>query len=491
MCPCCNFEIDEDMADATKQHQKGLGHRKNYAAIHAHPIPLHTLPLPAFYPSNPLSFIRLAFVLLKEHWYTKPPSCETIHKGYYSTATRSVHVTDHDTARALWEQGFFGKGSLSRSEPEWLDREKRRLGLLDEDDNAKTAAEVTQQRRKARKEGKRERAKRETEELEERLKEEGKLTIIKAENKKSAINEGPRQHVEHTSYAGSNTSHAMSEGPPNTKRTIRLPSDVRPEDRLANQIHVDRALPRMRSGVVLQNQEHLQLAPEEALFLCYGLGVLQVHPKPLDNCKTNDYASKPDTVRDSGNPSKPLSTNQLLSLFRRTSKFPPTAIDQYPPPDDRFLVNYVVYHHFRSLGWVVRAGIKFGVDYLLYARGPAFHHAEFGAVVLPSYSHPHWQNKKALLAIGKDSRQEHIAWKERGEWWWLHAVNRVQNQVMKTLVLVYVEIPPPSAEREQKGSSTNADQAAREMISDVGELLRQYQVTEFIIRRWSPKRGRD
>lgn len=45
-------------------------------------------------------------------------------------------------------------------------------------------------------------------------------------------------------------------------------------------------------------------------------------------------------------------------------------------PDNPFIVNYVVYHHYRSLGWTVKSGVKFCVDYLLYKRGPAFDHAE-------------------------------------------------------------------------------------------------------------------
>lgn len=45
-------------------------------------------------------------------------------------------------------------------------------------------------------------------------------------------------------------------------------------------------------------------------------------------------------------------------------------------PDNPFLVNYAIYHHYRSLGWVVKGGIKFCVDYLLYKKGPVFHHAE-------------------------------------------------------------------------------------------------------------------
>ena len=45
-------------------------------------------------------------------------------------------------------------------------------------------------------------------------------------------------------------------------------------------------------------------------------------------------------------------------------------------PDNPFIVNYVAYHHYRSLGWTIKSGVKFCVDYLLYKRGPTFDHAE-------------------------------------------------------------------------------------------------------------------
>lgn len=44
--------------------------------------------------------------------------------------------------------------------------------------------------------------------------------------------------------------------------------------------------------------------------------------------------------------------------------------------DNPFLVNYAVYHYYRSLGWIVKSGIKFCVDLLLYKGGPVLHHAE-------------------------------------------------------------------------------------------------------------------
>jgi len=54
-----------------------------------------------------------------------------------------------------------------------------------------------------------------------------------------------------------------------------------------------------------------------------------------------------------------------------------SAVPMPPRVDNPFLVHYVAYHHFRSLGWVVRSGIKFCADMLLYKRGPVFTHAEF------------------------------------------------------------------------------------------------------------------
>lgn len=45
-------------------------------------------------------------------------------------------------------------------------------------------------------------------------------------------------------------------------------------------------------------------------------------------------------------------------------------------PDNPFLVSYAAYHHYRSLGWVVKTGIKFCCDWLLYKKGLVFSHAE-------------------------------------------------------------------------------------------------------------------
>lgn len=190
----------------------------------------------------------------------------------------------------------------------------------------------------------------------------------------------------------------------------------------------------------IENKEHLQLSAEEAFFLSYGIGALSI----LD----------PGTKL-------PIPREKLLGLFRSHSYFPPR---QELQPNDPFLVHYAVYHHFRSLGWVPRHGIKFGVDWMLYTRGPVFDHAEFGLIVMPAYSHSWW----------KDNGVE----APRKSWHWLHGVNRVLSHVLKSLVLVYVDVPPPQV--------FDAAMAA----GGISAALKEYKVREFMVRRWSSNRNR-
>lgn len=450
------------------QARKRPQNRKNFAVIHAHPVLVRTCPLPAFHPTNPLSFLQLAYVLVKEYLLTKSASHPNVYDAYYSPETRSIHVTDQSAARALWEQGFFGKGSLSRSEPEWLEREKRRLGVADEEGKTKTAAEVTQKRREDRKEEKRQRAKREAEDLEEKLKEEGKLKEVQVRIDSRVLNGCPTKQL-------------------NKELCNRSPK------KLDGYHDIDGTQATFKATTLLKNQEHFQLTSEEAFFLSYGLGVLHIYPRPIENVSLNGHDPKNKLDKCEDQLSGPLDTIQLLSLFRRTSTFPPVPGSQSLAPDDKFMVNYAVYHHFRSLGWVVRPGIKFAVDFLLYAKGPAFHHAEFAVIVLPTYSHPNWttDEKSEDDYVDSPTVKEHKVWKERGEWWWLHSVNRVQNQVMKTLILAYVDVPPVDTAFDPGKANLEYISNMNTAKEDIGKLLSHYKVSEFVIRRWSPKRARD
>lgn len=74
-----------------------------------------------------------------------------------------------------------------------------------------------------------------------------------------------------------------------------------------------------------------------------------------------------------------MSIQHLWNAFQALHVSPISATIPVHEPrfDNPFLVQYVVNHHYRSLGWIVKGGIKFCVDYLLYKRGPVFSHAEY------------------------------------------------------------------------------------------------------------------
>ncbi|OJD19203.1 tRNA-intron endonuclease [Emergomyces pasteurianus Ep9510] len=456
--------------------------RPNYKYLHRFPLPLHVHPLPPLIPHNPLSLISIALSYLT--YFISPPH-QHIYPAYFDLATSSVHVTDAKAIRALWEMGFFGKGSLSRSEPSWLDREKNRRGLTGD----ATSEEVTGKRRVERRERKLERARKEKEAIVEQLKAEAQsrysggdfqspdlekaLSTLETPVNGAAVVRPDEQPQEDKNpivtatdsfapkhdIANGNVESELSNG----IKTVRFSPVVEqkeynvaegalshlPEPSISP-THEPEHYP------VLKNEEHLQLSNEEAFFLVYGLGVLQV------------YNSHRTSV---------LSAASLLPLLRQHSYFPPREPATLAEPDDPFMLSYVVYHHFRSLGWVIRSGVKFGVDYLLYNRGPVFSHAEFAVCLLPAYSDPYW--------TATVERRQRVAKKESRTWWWLHCVNRVQAQVKKSLVLCYVEVPPPSPH----GQLTDADGERGEL--DIGALLKTYKVREMSIKRWVPNRSRD
>ncbi|KAK4224268.1 tRNA intron endonuclease [Podospora fimiseda] len=198
--------------------------------------------------------------------------------------------------------------------------------------------------------------------------------------------------------------------PPKRQKSVRFSPEVEPEE----------TTPAQPTEII--NREIFQLSREEAFFLQFSLGALK--------------------VVDRGG--VPIPTQRLLDLFRASSR---------------------VYHHFRSLGWVPRHGIKFGVDWLLYQRGPAFDHSEFGIVVMPAYTNKLWD--------------EHEHQTPKRSWSWLMGVNRVLSHVLKSLVLVYVDIPPPPV----------FDEAMKQ--GGIAAALKNYKVREVMVRRFSVNRNRE
>jgi tRNA-splicing endonuclease subunit Sen2 len=199
----------------------------------------------------------------------------------------------------------------------------------------------------------------------------------------------------------------------------------------------------------IPNLEHLQLSLQEAFFLVWALDCLTIlHPE--------------------SNTSFTLA--ELWNTFQNAYIPSPVPQPNTPLPprfDNPFLVSYIAYHHYRSLGWVVKSGIKFCVDYLLYKRGPVFQHAEFAIVVIPVYEDPEDQANSPF----KLQNVEPFTWS------WLSTINRVNSQVQKTLVLSYITIPAESRVSPKVLSSP--------------ACFAHYSVREVVLRRFIPARMRD
>ncbi|KAH6692440.1 tRNA-splicing endonuclease subunit Sen2 [Plectosphaerella plurivora] len=493
--------------------------------IYVRPAPIRTFPLPVFYPNNPLSLLHLAWAWTKQAFFPPPAEPSMIWEGVWSPETRSVHITDPQAIRALWEQGFYGKGHLSRSEPNWLKREKVRKGL----EKAHVSEEHTVNRREERIKMKWERARAEQEAIRQTREEEARMAeaarsaartlaavvlpppalsrlapvgpteLLALPNSLAELDLAPALEVDGAVANGAPTYGSIIPSHSTERPSSSSASDTSDEQKTLKRRKSVRFSPKVESttfqhsdppspghvavnGGVLNGQskepatpptangngntaipkldapvdaptdkpisiddivdkEHLQLTVEEAFFLAFGMGVLKVR-EPSGKAY--------------------MDTASLFTALRQYSYFPPRA-EAKLEPDDPFLVHYAVYHHFRSLGWVPRPGIKFAMDWMLYARGPVFDHAEFGVIVMPAYTHDWWKKNDPRVF--------------QKSWHWLHGVVRVLSQVMKSLVLVYVEVPPPHLLEEacEKGPA---------------EVFKLYNVREVMVKRWSGNRNR-
>ncbi|KAK2915580.1 tRNA-splicing endonuclease subunit Sen2 [Channa argus] len=167
--------------------------------------------------------------------------------------------------------------------------------------------------------------------------------------------------------------------------------------------------------------EYLQLSLEEAFFLVYGLGCLSVYQHQ-----------------------EPLSVMELWRMFRSLC------------PD--FVSSYAAYHHFRSRGWVPKRGgaSKYGVDLMLYRKGPPFYHASYSVVV------------ERVDSAFRGCALRPFSWRS------LAALSRITANVSKELMLAYVISP--------------ADLSEAELDSPV--CLSRFSVQEVIVSRWVSSRER-
>ncbi|XP_057703140.1 tRNA-splicing endonuclease subunit Sen2 isoform X2 [Corythoichthys intestinalis] len=171
--------------------------------------------------------------------------------------------------------------------------------------------------------------------------------------------------------------------------------------------------------------ENLNPDPEternKAFFLVYALGCLSVHLEQ-----------------------EPLSITHLWRHFISLR------------PD--FVSSYAAYHHFRSRGWVPKggSGAKYGVDMVLYRKGPPFYHSSYSVVV-----------EKADERF-EGSTLRPFSWRS------LATLSRITATVSKELLLCYVVHP--------------VDLTEAELASP--ECLSRLKIQEVVVSRWVSSKER-
>merc|ERR1719342_2029397 len=119
-----------------------------------------------------------------------------------------------------------------------------------------------------------------------------------------------------------------------------------------------------------------------------------------------------------------------------------------------FISIYAAYHHFRSKGWVVRFSKIYGLDFVLYQDGMAFHHASYSVIVNFVEEENFSQNKQQL------------SWKK------LMSMCRINERAGKEVLFCYVVRPRDMMEEDLKSPS----------------CIKRFKIMEVVMRRWLPEK---
>lgn len=343
----------------------------------------------------------------------------------------------------IWDNGFYGKGILSRSEPTWQNRMKIKIdnslksnlfnthnnnGYDDEIEIIKMndkifSEEITKQRRLLRDAWKREREA--YFELEKNI----KLKSINGEisNEDKTFLNAEKERLSKLKEDLTKGPHGVNPELPIGKINLSNTFKDKLNDNSLNETLRMEDFDLIIDSTNIRNIEYLELDPCETLFLLQ-MNIIKV--------KLNE---------------KYIKFNELIKLL--VENFGPIIINEY-----------VVYYHYKTLGWCVKNGLKFSCDWVLYSRGPPFSHAEFSVKVI---------NENDLeYNFLNDNLIDYSA------------ISRVVSGVKKCLILCFVDGPIIE--------STEWFDMWNEFLNDGDpiKLLNNFIVNEVSWKRWAPSRTR-
>ncbi|XBW36334.1 hypothetical protein QEN19_001914 [Hanseniaspora menglaensis] len=315
----------------------------------------------------------------------------------------------------LWFNGFFGKGTLSRSQPTWLQRQLEKL-KLPINRVSTTLEDMTRFRRQQR-------------EIFKQKREEYELKVEKLKQK-NVLNPYEKLIKEYLELKELKDQIANQQAP----NMVKSNSQVSKKKKL--ELKVDDDI--LNDNIV--DLEDFILTIDEYLYLKL---VVSKSTKNLWNSRYN-LILQPE-----------IKLNAL--------------IDSHQLKDAVF--KFAVYFCLRNKSYIVKDGLKFGVDFIVYdKKGPVFQHAEYGVLL---------RIKEGDVFV-EQLRNEDIL-----------SRLRVLNTSMKKMILVDVASNFQSEEWEEvfvKWKKLDTFEECEKMFID---LIRQCNVNQMLVKRWSVDRNRE
>lgn len=342
--------------------------------------------------------------------------------SYYSAVYKNgiIEVTDTQHALALWHNGYYGYDRIEPSDFEDtrnINRfhRKKCWKLLCTDDlqprSFFTSPQVEDSAQKT--SGNKIDAQIENHKDNEKSEEES--------NCMSQISEA-KQTEEGEAYSNNNSFHCQNEKAKSIKTVLDLSSHRRERESVLEE-YDDEAL-----------QDGMKLMPEEAMFLSYALGCLIVSQSVQQ--QSCHYSSEGNDMY------REMTIDEMWTAFTRADK--------------AFPMRYAVYHHYRTKGWVVKSGLKFGTDWVLYPVGPPFYHAQYTVLI---------------QCVWSDTlcRDDSSSWREFS-WTNIAATERLNSHVAKAPLICLV-LRPRCLTDSHLGKP---------------QCLHQLSIQELLLSRWLP-----
>ncbi|KAG0355235.1 tRNA splicing endonuclease subunit sen2 [Gamsiella multidivaricata] len=407
-----------------------------------------------------------------------PPESNLIHAEFHPQG-ECVWVKSGKDMETLFRQGFFGKGTLSRSEATW---KQRNTG----DVSGMSLEEITRQRRI-------ERARLRNEKLQQQqgqsLASSTAGPSAPASASASALSSNSPGTLLSSSELDRSLTPVSASPPPDIQQTSSRSGT--PADSL-NEIR--NVAPSKAEEEA--NYEHLQLSLEEAFFLVFAVECLAI----------SDASATPSTPPDTTT-AKAMTIQGCWLRFSKAAalsiKPTPKLLSSQCSPhinlksnndtvisvDNPFVIRYVAYHYYRSLGWIVKDGLKYGADFLLYQKGMVFGHSQYAVRVVPSADYDNKDLDSDLTAPSQEGRSVNFMKYPMTRpgfsptpglclahtslsWQWLLTLNRV---IAQTVILCHVILPTSATMRQ---------------LSHPRTALPLYKVAEIGVKRFIPEKNR-